>query len=57
MDEAKALEALLMAQEAQRMMNAPASQSTLQPRGPEMGAIGHPNGPLPPTQYSAYNKV
>ena len=57
MNDAKALQALLMAQEAQRIMNAPASQSTLQPRGPEMGAIGHPNGPLPPAQYQPFNRV
>ncbi len=55
MDEAKALEALLMAQEAKRQMAA--SQSTLQPTGLQMGAIGHPDGPLASTQYSAYNRV
>jgi hypothetical protein len=55
MDEAKALEALLMAQEAQRQMAA--SQSTLQPTGLQMGAIGKPDGYMPPTQYSGYNKV
>ena len=50
MDEAKALEALLVAQEAQRQMAA--SQSTLQPTGLQMGAIGKPDGYMPPTQYS-----
>jgi len=55
MDEAKALEALLMAQEAQRQMAA--SQSTLQPTGLQMGAIGKPDGYMPPTQYSGYNQV
>jgi hypothetical protein len=55
MDEAKALEALLMAQEAQRQMAA--SNSTLQPTGLQMGAIGKPDGYMPPTQYSGYNQV
>ena len=55
MDEAKALEALLMAQEAKRQMAA--SNSTLQPTGQQMGAIGKPDGYMPPTQYSGYNKV
>jgi len=55
MDEAKALEALLMAQEAKRQMAA--SQSTLQPTGLQMGAIGKPDGYMPPTQYSGYNQV
>jgi hypothetical protein len=55
MDEAKALEALLMAQEAKRQMAA--SQSTLQPTGLQMGAIGKPDGYMPSTQYSGYNQV
>ena len=55
MDEAKALEALLMAEEAKRQMAA--SNSTLQPTGQQMGAIGKPDGYMPPTQYSGYNQV
>ena len=55
MEEAKALEALLMAQEAQKQMAA--SNSTLQPTGLQMGAIGKPDGYMPPTQYSGYNRV
>jgi hypothetical protein len=50
MDEAKALEALLMARAAQQQMAA--SQSTLQPTGLQMGAIGKPDGTVPPTQYA-----
>lgn len=58
MDEAKVKEALLMAQQAQQAMNMPLSNSTLQPQGLQMGAIGHPNGPLPtPFAYSEYNRV
>ena len=63
MDEAKALEALALAQEHQKlreeyhqMANA-AGGATLQPRGLEMGAIGKPDGYMPPTQYSGYNQV
>ena len=57
MDEQKALEAFLMAQEAERLMAMqPPSQNALQPYGQNMGAIGHPNGALPPGPYSAYNR-
>ena len=55
MDEAKALEALMIAEAAKQQMAA--SQSTLQPTGLQMGAIGKPDGYMPPTQYSGYNKV
>tara|TARA_B100000214_G_C23826270_1_gene562048 strand:+ start:474 stop:650 length:177 start_codon:yes stop_codon:yes gene_type:complete len=57
MDEQKALEAFLMAQEAERLMAMqPPSQNALQPYGQNMGAIGHPNGALPPGPYSVYNR-
>ena len=55
MDEAKALEALMIAEAAKQKLAA--SQSTLQPTGLQMGAIGKPEGYMPPTQYSGYNKV
>jgi len=31
--------------------------NTLQPQGFQMGAIGHPNGVMPPTKYSATNQL
>tara|TARA_B100000427_G_scaffold91675_1_gene75729 strand:+ start:233 stop:442 length:210 start_codon:yes stop_codon:yes gene_type:complete len=55
MDEVKALEALMIAQAAKQQMAA--SNSTLQPTGLQMGAIGKPNGYIPSTQYSGYNRV
>ena len=55
MDEAKALEALMIAEAAKQQMAA--SQSTLQPSPQDMGAIGHPDGPMASTQYSGYNRV
>ncbi len=29
----------------------------LQPSGQQMGALGKPDGYMPPTQYSGYNQV
>jgi len=29
----------------------------LQPTGQQMGALGKPDGYMPPTQYSGYNQV
>ena len=55
MDEAKALEALMIAEAAKQQMAA--SQSTLQPTGLQMGALGKPDGYMPPTMYSPTNQV
>jgi len=55
MDNAKIIEALMLAEEAKKQMAA--SQSTLQPSPQDMGAIGHPDGPMASPQYSGYNRV
>jgi hypothetical protein len=61
MDEAKALQALLLAQQAEKQMAASQQLeyplNTLQPRPDQMGAINHPYGQLSSPNYSVFNRV
>ena len=53
----KAQNAVAASEEHKRQKQQIQSGATLQPMGLQMGALGKPDGYMPPTGYSDFNRV